>query len=129
MAGKKYSIFLDDIRVPSDVTWVSLDSVIEPLKIARSFNDFKRIIEEHGIPSFVAYDHDLSREHYGHGLNDDEIDYSRYNEKTGYDCCKFLVQKCIEKSFSHPEYVVHSMNPVGAANITSYIESYNRSLK
>lgn len=123
-----YNIFLDDVRFPSDVTWVALRFSDAPVVIVRSFEEFKGIIEKHGIPSFVAYDHDLSVEHYGDGLNGDNIDYSQYKEKTGLDCCKFLVEECAKKSAEHPPYVVHSMNPVGRANIESYIESYNRSL-
>lgn len=124
----KYSIFLDDVRFPSDVTWVSLNFPADKV-IVRDFNQFKRTIERKGLPVFVAYDHDLSVEHYGDGLNGDNIDYSQYKEKTGLDCCKFLVEECAKKSIKHPPYVVHSMNPVGRANIESYIESYNRSLE
>lgn len=128
MSDFKYSIFLDDVRFPSDVTWVPLNFPDCPSAIIRSYSEFRRMIERKGLPAFVAYDHDLSIEHYGDGLNGDNIDYSQYKEKTGFDCCKFLVEECGKKAVKHPPYVVHSMNPVGRANIESYIESYNRSL-
>jgi hypothetical protein len=124
-----YNIFLDDIRHPDDVTWVPNLFFDAPVAIVRSFEEFKNIIKEHGIPTFISYDHDLSVEHCGDGLNGDSIGYSQYKEKTGLDCCKFLVEECIEKSIKHPDYVVHSMNPVGRSNIISYIESYHKSLQ
>jgi hypothetical protein len=42
-------------------------------------------------------------------------------EKTGYDCAKWLVEYCVEHGLKFPEYVVHSMNPVGKENILSYV--------
>ncbi len=65
---------------------------------------------------------------YGHGLNNDDIPYDKYTEKTGYDCAKWLVEYCMNKGVKHPPYMVHSMNPVGKQNIISYVESYNKSV-
>ena len=121
----KYSIFLDDERTISNVTWVPLP-LREDYMIVRSFEAFKELVEKHGVPEFVSYDHDLASEHYGHGLDNDTINYSKFRERTGYDCCQFLVRKCFEAGIPHPPYQVHSMNPVGAENIRSYIESYHK---
>jgi len=123
----KYYLFLDDIRLPSDVRWVKLPEC--PWTIIRNYSEFRNTILYLGIPEFVAYDHDLSDMHYGHGLKDDEIDYNKYTEKTGYDCCQFLLNQCNNKGIKHPPYVVHSMNPVGASNIRKIIDSYNRTVK
>lgn len=129
--NKKYSIFLDDIRDPKDVTWVSLPNV--KWTVVRSYNDFVKTIKDKGIPMFVAFDHDLSDDHYNnyHGIDDAGrmiIDYDKFKEKTGYDCAKFLVEECIKRKIKFPEYVVHSMNPVGVQNIISYVESYNKTV-
>lgn len=121
-----YYLFLDDVREPSDVTWVLLPQ--HDWTIVRNFNEFKTMILKRGIPSFVAYDHDLSDMHYGHGLRGDKIPYEQYSEKTGYDCAKWLIKHCIDKKVNHPPYVVHSMNPIGKQNIISYVESYNKSI-
>jgi hypothetical protein len=131
MSKEKYYLFLDDIRNPEDVTWVSLPKV--EWTIVRSYKEFTTIIKKKGIPKFVAFDHDLSVYHYDnyHGIDAAGrviIDYSRFEEKTGYECAKFLVDRCIKKKVKFPEYVVHSMNPVGAKNIISYVESYNKSV-
>jgi hypothetical protein len=121
-----YNLFLDDVRHPDDVTWVN----IPPYNwiIVRSYNEFVNFISKNGVPAYVCYDHDLSDIHYGHGLHGDSIPYDKYDEKTGYHCAKWLVDHCMKKGVKHPDYVVHSMNPVGAQNIISYVESYNKTV-
>ena len=44
-------------------------------------------------------------------------------EKTGFDCAKWLVDHCHDNSLSFPEYIVHSLNPVGSERIKRYIEA------
>ena len=123
----KYNIFLDDIRVPTDVTWANIPAD-QHYSLVRSYKEFVDLITLRGLPKFVCYDHDLADTHHGHGLNNDEIPYDSYKEKTGYDCSKWLVGYCFAKKIKHPPYVVHSMNPIGKQNIESYINSYNKTL-
>ena len=124
----KYNIFLDDIRVPNDVTWVDVP-VDQHYSVVRSYKEFVDLITlRREVPKYVCYDHDLADIHYGYGLNNDEIPYNSYKEKTGYDAAKWLVNYCMERGIKHPPYVVHSMNPIGKSNIESYIESYNKTL-
>ncbi|MFY7816382.1 MAG: cyclic-phosphate processing receiver domain-containing protein [Chryseobacterium taeanense] len=120
---KAYSIFLDDIRVPSDVTWVKLPR--KNYLIVRSYDLFVKTIKHKGLPEFITFDHDLSDQHYGHGLNNDEIKYDQYTEKTGYDCAKWLVSYCIDNNLDLPDYMAHSLNPVGSKNIVTYLERYS----
>ena len=124
-----YYLFLDDERYPKNVKWVNLPSY--PWTIVRSYDDFVKVIEKQGIPNFISYDHDLSVEAYNEANFQKflKFDYSKLKEKTGMDCAKFLVQKCIDLNVSHPDYCVHSMNPIGAENIRRYIENYNNNLK
>jgi len=122
----KYYLFLDDVRHPDDVTWVTIPP--HNWIIVRNYNEFVNFISKNGVPAYVCYDHDLSDIHYGHGLQGDSIPYDKYDEKTGYHCAKWLVDYCMKKGVKHPDYVVHSMNPVGSQNIISYVESYNKSL-
>ena len=121
----KYNIFLDDIRVPTDVTWANIPAD-QHYSLVRNYKEFVDLITLRGLPKFVCYDHDLADCHYGDGLSNDQIDYNKYQEKTGYDCAKWLVNYCMQKNEKHPPYVVHSMNPIGKLNIESYINSYNR---
>jgi hypothetical protein len=122
-----YNLFLDDIRVPTNVTWVDIPKD-QHYSLVRNYQEFVDLITLRGLPKFVCYDHDLSDCHYGDGLNDRGIDYDKYQEKTGYDCAKWLVDYCMKNGVKHPPYVVHSMNPVGKQNIISYVESYNRTV-
>ena len=123
----KYNLFLDDIRLPNDVTWANLPKD-QHYSVVRNYNEFVDLITLRGMPQFVCFDHDLGSDQYGLGLNNDEIPYDSFKDKTGYDAAKWLVNYCMERGIKHPPYVVHSMNPVGKRNIESYIESYNKSL-
>ena len=122
----KYNIFLDDVRVPTDVTWADVP-IDQHYSVVRNYNEFTNLIMLRGLPKFVCYDHDLADSHYRYGLKHDIIPYSEYKERTGYDCAKWLVAYCADKNIKHPPYVVHSLNPIGKKNIESYIESYNKS--
>ena len=124
----KYNIFLDDIRVPTDVTWANIPAD-QHYSLVRSYKEFVDLITlRREVPKYICYDHDLADTHYGHGLNNNEIPYESYKEKTGYDAAKWLVNYCMERGIKHPPYVVHSMNPIGKQNIESYINSYNKTL-
>lgn len=52
----KYNLFLDDKREPPeeiDIKWV----------VAKSYNEFVKIVLENGLPCQVMFDHDLAWEH------------------------------------------------------------------
>jgi hypothetical protein len=125
-----YYLLLDDIRWVENVRKYCILPNIndEEWIIARNYKEFVDLITLRGVPQFVSFDHDLGLSHYGHGLNNDEIPYESYKEKTGLDCSKWLVNYCMERGIKHPHYQVHSMNPVGKCNIESYINSYNKTL-
>lgn len=132
----RYNLFLDDERIPRNVTWVHLPNL--DWIIVRNYDEFVKHIVSFGLPETVSFDHDLADEHYKHMITDNSLnghtafvdddlgglnvtfDYGA--EKTGYDCAKWLVDFCIERSLKFPPYTVHSMNPVGAERIRQYIE-------
>lgn len=119
---KSYYIFLDDERFPSQVKWTSIPDL--PWTVVRSYANFKALIELKGyMPQCISFDHDLSLEHYVDLCKNDR-DYDKYIEKTGYDCAKWLVNYCMNNDLKIPEYYVHSLNPIGAKNIISILESY-----
>ena len=112
-----YKLFLDDYRTPEMVTWAKLAP--GPWVIVKDYDEFRAAIEEHGIPEFIAYDHDLADIHHDETFG--------AQERTGWHCAAFLIQEyCLEFEIPHPPYMVHSMNPVGAERIRNYIEDYNR---
>ncbi len=114
------ALYLDDIRDPSIIPqgyneWV----------IVRSFNEFVTYIENYGIPEFVSFDHDLAYEHYAIM---DSIDYDKYENKTGMDCAKWLVDYCMDNNQIPPEFTVHSANPEGSLNILYLLNNFRRNL-
>ena len=122
-----YNLFLDDERIPSNVTWVKLPLV--EWTIVRNYKQFVDTITERGLPQNISFDHDLADEHYVQSIesNHDKTDNFNYNtvkEKTGYECAKWLVEYCREKDLAIPPYTVHSMSVVGKKNIIAYLENY-----
>lgn len=105
-----YHLFLDDERTPEQVRWVDLPKNVEWV-IVRNFVDFCNTVQNRGIPEFISYDHDLG----------DEI-----VRRDGYACAWIMIDACEDAKVKHPNFQVHSMNPVGAENIRRVIENYNR---
>lgn len=124
------NIFLDDIRVPRDAynytkdyRYINLDWII-----VRSYDEFTNYILNNGIPELISFDHDLSDEHYGRDdqpwSTDGAVDYFSYNEKTGYDCAKWLCNHILETNSKFPDILIHSWNKVGSENIRQYIKNF-----
>jgi hypothetical protein len=94
-------------------------------KIIRNYNQFVDFIEhnwEHhkAFPSIIAFDHDLADEHYGAPIN------SKFKEKTGMDCAKWLIDFCVENKLTLPSHIVHSMNTAGRDNIHYLLENFRK---
>lgn len=121
---KKYMLFLDDVRIPETTySYMELPVFLEPdWIIVRNYYAFITLIEKKGIPETIAFDHDLSEEHY----KQQDFDYNREDaEKTGYHCAKWLIDYCIDNNKKLPhEIIVHSMNPYGSENIKSLFNTY-----
>ena len=142
--SRKYNLFLDDLRVPyinpEETKLVGRDlhfssayeyTHYEPFKtqtwtIARNYADFVQVITQHGVPSKIAFDHDLADAHY---TNETNIDYDNLDEKTGYDAAKWLCDYCQDNDVKFPEYIVISWNPTGKENIEKYIENYKKHIE
>lgn len=113
-------IYLDDVRTPLHNDWV----------VVRNYNEFVNVINEIGLESIelISLDHDLGEsamtEYYTNVKNNYELNYKNITEKTGYDCCKFLVTLSMDKNIPLPLITVHSANPIGSANMMGYINNY-----
>jgi len=123
-----YNLFLDDERMPHNVTWVKLPENVE-WTIVRNYKQFVDAITQRGLPKNISFDHDLADEHYVQSIASNQNHTSNFNygtitEKTGYDCAKWLVEYCREKDLEIPSYTVHSMSIVGKKNIIGYLENY-----
>lgn len=115
-------LWLDDVRNPKqfipqydNVVWV------------KHYNEFVQYIQENSLPDLISFDHDLGdyQALYSSGYIEGELPE---DEKTGYDCIKWLIDYCIDNKLKLPECIVHSANPVGKKNIESYIENYKKNL-
>ena len=131
----KVLLWLDDIRDPfSDNIWLQ-QYVPEFLNSGeviwvKSYIDFEMWIYYNGLPSHISFDHDLADEHYcpQHKWNDydDWVKNHNFNEKTGMDCAKFVVDYCLDYRKRLPICTVHSANPVGAQNIKSLLTNFTK---
>lgn len=98
-----YKLFLDDIRTPPRQH--------RDAKVFRDAASAMGYILSNGAPRWISFDHDLGSD----------------GEPTGYDFVKWLCERDMDFPGFIPEdfsYDVHSMNPVGAMNIRSYLDSY-----
>ena len=118
-------LFLDDIRNPKDCANGLVPTNLNKFYwendwfIVRTHNEFVDWITKNGLPDFISFDHDLADVHY-------TMDFSKYitnqgTEKTGYDSAKWLGDYCMDKKVKLPNFIVHSQNPVGKANINGYL--------
>jgi hypothetical protein len=128
----KFNIFLDDIRQPRDSFKYTKDIRYNKLDwvIVRDYNDFVSKIKEIGLENIevISLDHDLADEHYFSDTQpwsvEGEIDYFSYQEKTGYDCAKWLCDHALDTNKKIPNVLVHSFNQVGSDNIRYYIKNF-----
>ena len=118
--NKRLRLYLDDIRTPKDPDWI----------VARNYDEFVAQIKLHGLGSFevISLDHDLGEgamvEYYTNVKNNYILDYSNIKERTGMDCCRFLISECMNQGIPLPQVYVHSANPIGAGNMMGYINNY-----
>lgn len=110
-------LFLDDIRIPASAAIsVCSDNITQNLYleqnfvIVRNYTEFVNHIEQFGLPYFISFDNDLGEP----------------DTRTGYDCCKWLVDYCIEDKLALPKWAVHSANPVGVINISTLLKNYEK---
>jgi hypothetical protein len=134
-----YNLFLDDIRIPYGCVSYMTDITPYTKKewvIVRNAAEFKKTIVDlyenhHKWPSLISYDHDLADIHYSIPNEDwdpmDPLNSEKMGiEETGYDCAKWLCDFCQDNDLPLPDYLVHSMNPVGRRNIQSYLANFKK---
>ena len=121
-----YKLFLDDMRMPDCVFLYTGNRIYNSgdWVIVRNYGEFVDYITINGIPSLISFDHDLADIHYLDAGSD--INYSNYDEKTGYHCALWLVDYCMDNGLDLPEYLVHSMNTTGATNIRGLLQGYKK---
>jgi len=120
MKKEKIWLYLDDVRTPKDDTW----------KVVRSYDEFVAHIKMNVLEMYetISLDHDLGdtamNEYYNNVHPNYTLDYNNITEKTGLDCCKFLVAESMNTKVPLPQIYVHSANPIGSGNMMGYINNY-----
>ena len=121
MKIERKKLYLDDVRTPKDEDW----------DVVRNYDQFVSAVRLYGLGNFdvISLDHDLGdmamEEYYTNAKNNYQINYDNIlGEKTGYDCCKFLVSESMTKNIPLPQIFVHSANPIGSHNMMGYINNY-----
>lgn len=118
--NKKVRIYLDDVRIPTQDEWL----------VAKNYEEFVKLIETHKLENIelISLDHDLGDsamvEYYNNVKDNYTLDYNNIEEKTGFDCCKFLVNYSLDNDTPLPLVYIHSANPIGSSNMMGYINNY-----
>ena len=132
--NSKLYIYLDDVRIPKDPNW----------KVVRNYEEFVDLVSKTGLENIetISLDHDLGpiamSEYFNNVSPNYKLDYNNLiEEKTGYDCAKWLVDYYYEKydkevsrnekrnsGILFPRIYTHSANPIGSANIMGYVNNF-----
>ena len=118
--NNRLRLYLDDIRTPVDDDWI----------VVRDYDEFVKQIKLYGIGNFevMSLDHDLGEgamvEYYTNVKNNYMLDYNNIEERTGMDCCRYLVSESMNEKIPLPQVYIHSANPIGSANMMGYINNY-----
>ncbi len=100
------TLFLDDERNPSDVTWVAIGN--HQWTIVRNYQEFVAYMAAHGVPDVISFDNDLGE------------------AKEGIDCAHFMVSAIMDGEPLPPgfSYTVHSKNNVAAERIKGLLDPF-----
>ena len=118
--NNRLRLYLDDIRTPVDDDWI----------VVRNYDEFVAQLKLNGLGNFevISLDHDLGEgamvEYYTNVKNNYMLDYNNIEERTGMDCCRYLVSESMNEKIPLPQIYVHSANPIGSANMLGYINNY-----
>lgn len=126
-------LFLDDERIPSDVTWINIgvgksyhESWGAPWAIVRSCDAAIEWVLENGFPDVISFDHDLGYEEWNTDITGIVVVTSAKEEKSGLDFAKWLIEYDLDTNTMPPnfKFTVHSMNPIGKQNIQQLLDKY-----
>lgn len=114
-----YNLFIDDERDPINVKWGSYEEQDHyrygEWIITRNWYETLEILVTYGLPHTISFDHDL-----GDGT------------PNGYEIAKKISELVMDGGYKIPKnfkFYVHSKNPVGKANIESYMNNFLTHMK
>jgi len=120
-------LYLDDVRTPTNTI-----TGYHPWNVVRNYDEFVDWVTNNGIPDLISFDHDLADEHMNDYYSQVSLygfqhpTYEVYKEKTGLDCARWLCKYIQDNNLILKKCSVHSHNPVGGANIQSYINGFKK---
>jgi hypothetical protein len=123
-------LWLDDTRDPMKDNWLVFSSIEHTNVVwVKSYQEFKDYIIRNGLPDGICFDHDLGLPNQlkwrAKGKSKRESRrLAKVEEKTGYDCAKWLVDYCIDNNKQLPKYNIQSANPAGKENIDKLLKNY-----
>lgn len=113
---KKTLLWLDDCCNPFDtqVDWLIFSPIGRDVDVVwvQYVDDFLEYIDKNGLPDAICFDHDLAED--------------SYDERTGYDCAKYVVDYYMKHDLDIPAYNIQSSNPVGKENIRHLMDNYHK---
>lgn len=107
-------LWLDDMRDPHTNDWLVFSpipkmDIIEVIWV-KSFNDFCLWIHYNGLPDGICFDNSLGE------------------EKTGYDCAKWLVNYCLDNNKELPLWNCQSSEPHSRELIDTLLNNFKKRL-
>ena len=111
-----YYIYLDDVR--EDDTWFRQHLNTEHWVpcVVRSYEEVIHVLDH--MQDYMNEDEVLILD-LDHDLGETEDGYNKF-ARTGYDVCKWIVENDFQNLYFH----IHSMNPVGSANMRQLLTHY-----
>ncbi len=111
--NKKLAIFLDDERIPQFIHNKIPDFDRYDWVVIRNYFEFVDFVDKNIQEiELVSFDHDI-----------DSFDDSG-KEWNGKDAADYLLDVCIDNGIDLPDFIVHSMNPIGKRNIIGLYKNY-----
>ena len=104
---KDWELFLDDERMPSDAGW----AYGHDIKIARSSKEAEDLVNEHGLPTAISFDHDLG------------------GEDTAFKFMWWLINGHLDDKWNLARVKavqIHSANPEGAKKLMALWDNFCR---
>lgn len=136
---KKILLWLDDTRNPFLNDWLSYSPIDKPYDVVwvKSYVEFVDYLINNGLPDGICFDHDLGLTidsnseltYYNGEISSFSLNVYNDNEKSGYDCAKWLVEYCMDNNKQLPAYNIQSMNPVGKEKINALFKNFIKHYK
>jgi hypothetical protein len=133
-------LFLDDVRevrqaflYDKNQSLTAASGIAEyKWDIVRSYDEFVKYIQKHGIPDVVSFDNDLWDVSYELSVNPTSeqltkqfqmVGWQEFEIKTGAHCAQYLVDACKAHGKRVPTYFIHTANSAARPIIREILEN------